>query len=282
VIFEWERSINGLPPAQRLAVREKEIAPIVEAFEVWMRAERARLSRHAEVAKAMDYMLKRWTAFTRFCLSNNAAERALRGKSWLFAGSERGGERAAIMYSLIQTAMLNGVDPQAWLADVLNRIADHPITELPAMLPWSWKKPARSCCTPPQPPDPRRSPDGSENRIFYPFHPRCGETVAIVRTHCFQGADVFVVQQPDGTLAHIPRWMMEETAARHSLGSQPRLSLNHLRNFRLEIDALLNFLQLDSNAEEVVDEARKAASGSLRKRQRTGAEICATAAGKCR
>src|SRR3979490_2927842 len=91
-------------------------------FEVWMRAERARLSRHAEVAKAMDYMLKRWTAFTRFlgdgriCLSNNAAERALRGialgrKAWLFAGSERGGERAAIMLTLIQTAKLNHVDP---------------------------------------------------------------------------------------------------------------------------------------------------------------------------
>jgi transposase len=150
VIFEWERSINGLPPTQRLAMREKEIAPLVEDFEVWMRAERARLSRHAEVAKAMDYMLKRWTAFTRFlgdgriCLSNNAAERALRGialgrKAWLFAGSERGGERAAIMYTLIQTAMLNGVDPQAWLADVLNRIADHPITYLAALLPWSWK-----------------------------------------------------------------------------------------------------------------------------------------------
>jgi transposase len=104
----------------------------------------------AGIAKAMDCMLKRWTAFTRFlvdgriCLSNNAAERALRGialgrKARLFAGSERGGERAAIMYTLIQTAMLNGVDAQAWLADVLNRIADHPITYLAALLSWSWK-----------------------------------------------------------------------------------------------------------------------------------------------
>jgi transposase len=150
VIFERERSINGLPPEQRLAVRAREIAPLVQDFEVWMRAERARLSRHAEVAKAMDYMLKRWTAFTRFladgriCLSNNAAERALRGialgrKAWLFAGSERGGERAAIMYTLIQTAKLNDIDPQAWLADVLARIADHPITGLAALLPWNWK-----------------------------------------------------------------------------------------------------------------------------------------------
>ena len=151
VIFEWERSINGLPPAQRLALRAKEIAPFVEAFEVWMRAERAKLSRHAEVAKAMDYMLKRWPAFTRFlvdgriCLSNNAAERALRGialgrKAWLFAGSERGGERAAIMYTLIQTAMLNGVDPQAWLADVLRRINDQPVSKLDELLPWNWRK----------------------------------------------------------------------------------------------------------------------------------------------
>jgi hypothetical protein len=89
VIFAWERSINGLLPIQRLAVRAKEIAPLIEAFEVWMRTERAKLSRHAEVAKAMDYMLKRWTAFTRFlvegriCLSNNAAERALRASHWV-------------------------------------------------------------------------------------------------------------------------------------------------------------------------------------------------------
>ena len=114
-----------------------------------MRGERAKLSRHADVAKAMDYMLKRWAAFTRFlddgriCLTNNAAERALRGialgrKSWLFAGSDRGGERAAVMYTLIQTAQLNDVDPQAWLADVLARINDHKITDLAALLPWRW------------------------------------------------------------------------------------------------------------------------------------------------
>jgi transposase len=140
-----------LPPAQRLVTRAKEIAPLVEAFEAWMRTERAKLSRHAEVAKAMDYMLKRWTAFTRFlvdgriCLSNNAAERALRGialgrKAWLFAGSERGGERAAIMYTLIQTAKLNDLDPQLWLAEVLRQINDQPVSKLDELLPWNWQK----------------------------------------------------------------------------------------------------------------------------------------------
>ena len=109
------------------------------------------LSRHASAAKAIDYMLKRWPAFTgflrdgRICLSNNAAERALRGlalgrKSWLFAGSERGAERAAVMYTLIQTAKLNDVDPQAWLADVLRRINDQPVSKLDELLPWNWRK----------------------------------------------------------------------------------------------------------------------------------------------
>jgi transposase len=111
---------------------------------------RARLSRHADLARAIDYMLKRWLAFTRFlddgriCLSNNAAERALRGialgrRAWLFAGSDRGGERAAAMYTLIATAKLNSVDPQAWLADVLRRVADHPAAQLRELLPWHWK-----------------------------------------------------------------------------------------------------------------------------------------------
>ena len=113
---------------------------------------RARLSRHAATAQAIDYMLTRWPAFIRFlddgriCLSNNAAERALRGialgrRAWLFAGSDRGGERAAAIYTLIATAKLNGVAPQAWLADVLRRIADHPASKLDELLPWNWIKP---------------------------------------------------------------------------------------------------------------------------------------------
>jgi transposase len=150
-IFALEREINGSSAEQRLAVRKERAAPLITELESWMRAERARLSRHADTAKAMDYMLKRWSAFTegledgRVCLSNNAAERALRGvaigrKAWLFAGSDRGGERAAAMFSLIETAKLNGVDPQAWLADVLRRINDQPASRLAELLPWNWKQ----------------------------------------------------------------------------------------------------------------------------------------------
>jgi transposase len=149
-IFDIEREINGRSVDERLAVRRARIAPLLSDLETWMRAERAKLSRHSEVAKAMNYMLNRWDTFTRFiddgriCITNNAAERALRGialgrKSWLFAGSDRGGERAAVMYTLIQTARLNDVDPQAWLADVLARINDHSIQKLDQLLPWNWK-----------------------------------------------------------------------------------------------------------------------------------------------
>ena len=148
-IFMLERSINGRTPSERLAARAKDIAPLVHELIDWMKAERGKLSRHNDVAKAFDYMLKRIEVFTRFlddgriCLSNNAAERELRGvalgrKSWLFAGSDRGGERAAVMYTLIQTSKLSDVDPQAWLADVLARIADHKNTDLAALLPWNW------------------------------------------------------------------------------------------------------------------------------------------------
>src|SRR5215204_2867239 len=150
VLFEIERSINGQSAEQRRAVRQELSAPLVADLESWMREQRAKLSRGNDVAKAMEYMLKRWTAFTRFlddgriCLSNNAAERGVRGialgrKSWLFCGSDRGGERAAVMYSLIVTAKMNDVDPQAWLADVLARIAEHPVQRLDELLPWNWR-----------------------------------------------------------------------------------------------------------------------------------------------
>ena len=148
-LFDIERRINGLSAEQRLAVRQQCSAPLVSALEAWMRDQRRKLSRHSDVAGAIDYMLKRWTAFTRFledgrvCLTNNAAERALRGlalgrKAWLFAGSDRGGQRAAFLYSLIVTAKLNDIDPQAWLADVLARIADHPANRIDELLPWNW------------------------------------------------------------------------------------------------------------------------------------------------
>jgi len=150
-IFDIERGINGLSPEQRLATRHEQVVPLVAELETWMRAERARLSRHNDISRAMDYMLRRWPAFARFlddgriCLTNNAAERALRGvaigrRSWMFAGSDRGGERAAAIYSLIVTAKLNDVDPRAWLADVLRRIADQPVSRLAELLPWNWQK----------------------------------------------------------------------------------------------------------------------------------------------
>jgi transposase len=151
-LFEIERDLNGQDPAARLEARKVRSGPLVEDLERWLRTERALLSKHAKVAKAIDYLLSpnHWPGFTRFlqdgrvCLSNNCAERSLRGvalgrKSWLFAGSERGGHRAAFMYSLIGTAKLNGIDPQAWLADAIARISDLPVSRLPELLPWNWK-----------------------------------------------------------------------------------------------------------------------------------------------
>jgi transposase len=149
-IFDLEREINGRSIDKRVCARRERVAPLVSELETWMRQEYGKLSRHSNVAKAMNYMLSRWDTFTRFlddgriCITNNAAERALRGialgrKSWLFAGSDRGGERAAVMYTLIQTARLNDIDPQAWLADVLARINDHNIRKLDQLLPWNWK-----------------------------------------------------------------------------------------------------------------------------------------------
>ena len=149
-LFAIERELNGKPPDERLAARSERSAPLVAELHAWMLRQREGLSRHHDLTKAIAYMLNQWEAFTRFltdgriCLSNNAAERALRGialgrKSWLFCGSDRGGQRAAAMYSLIVTAKLNDVDPHAWLADVLRRIAGHPAQRVHELLPWAWK-----------------------------------------------------------------------------------------------------------------------------------------------
>jgi transposase len=149
-LFEIERVLNGRSASERLQARQEQSAPLVGDLEVWLRDQRTRLSRSAAVAEPIDYLLKRWPSFTRFlddgriCLSNNAAERALRGfalgrRSWLFAGSERGADRAASVATLIMTAKLNDVDPLAWLADVLARINAHPARTLDTLLPWNWK-----------------------------------------------------------------------------------------------------------------------------------------------
>ena len=119
----------------------------------WIRSERAQMSKHNPVAKAINYLFEKghWPAFTRFltdghvCLTNNAAERSLRGtalgrKAWLFAGSDRGGNRTAFMYSLIVTAKMNNIDPQAWLADVLARMPALTVSRLQELLPWNWHR----------------------------------------------------------------------------------------------------------------------------------------------
>lgn len=147
-LFDVERGINGKTPAERLAARQELSAPLIAELHDWLNAQLAKLSRNHDLAKAINYMLRRWDSFTRFlvdgrvCLTNNAAERALRcvplgRKAWLFCGSDRGGQRAAIMFSLIQSCRLNDLDPQAWLADVLARIAGHPANRLGDLLPWN-------------------------------------------------------------------------------------------------------------------------------------------------
>jgi hypothetical protein len=153
-LFDIERGLGGLTAEARLEARQRLSRPLARDLHGWLLAERARMSKHNPVAKAINYMFEkqgRWAAFTRFlddgriCLTNNAAERSLRGvalgrKSWLFAGSERGRHRAAFMYSLIVTAKLNDIDPQAWLADVLARMPNMPVSRLPELLPWNWRQ----------------------------------------------------------------------------------------------------------------------------------------------
>jgi len=147
-LYGIEQEIRGRSPAERKEVRQTRSRPLSEAMHAWLKATLAKLSQKSDVAAAIRYALERWSALLRFCddgrieMDNNAAERALRAvalgrKNYLFAGSDAGGERAAAIYSLLGSAKLNGIDPEAYLSMVLRRIADHPINRIGELLPWN-------------------------------------------------------------------------------------------------------------------------------------------------
>lgn len=149
-LFEIEADIRGQGPDVRLAVRQARTGPLLDDLRVRLDDVLARISRKSSLAQAIRYARSRWEALCRFTtdgrleMTNNAAERAIRPlalgrKNYLFAGSDTGGERAAVMYTLIETAKLNGLDPEAYLADVVDRIADHPMARLDELLPWRWR-----------------------------------------------------------------------------------------------------------------------------------------------
>jgi transposase len=149
-LYEIEKQINGLVPDHRRRERQQRSKPIAAALAVWADETRRKLSRKSELAAAFRYMRARWTALIRcfddgrLALDNNPAERALRcvaigRKNYLFAGSDAGGRRAAAMYSLIESAKLNGLNPQHYVTDVLTRIADHPARRIDELLPWNWQ-----------------------------------------------------------------------------------------------------------------------------------------------
>ncbi len=147
-LYGIEKEIRGRSPAERKQVRGTRSRPLLEAMHVWLQATMTKLSRKAELAKAIHYALERWLALLLFVddgrveMDNNAAERALRTvaigrKNYLFAGSDAGGERAAAMYSLLGSAKLNGIDPEAYMTELLRRVADHPINRIGELLPWN-------------------------------------------------------------------------------------------------------------------------------------------------
>ena len=138
------------PPDERRRERQARAGPLLAAFRRWLDATGPKLSRRSNLAIGIRYALARWPALTRYVddgrleVDNNAAERSLRGiaigrKNWLFAGSDQGGHRAATIYSLVETAKLNGVDPEAWLKNTISRIADHPARRINELLPWNYR-----------------------------------------------------------------------------------------------------------------------------------------------
>ena len=149
-LYKIEAEITGQPAEARLAARQNRAVAILGALRDWLTAQRRRLSSKNALAKAIQYALSRWEALARYAgdgrlaIDNNVAERALRGiaitrKNFLFLGSDAGGERAAILYTVLESAKLNGLDPQAWLRDVIDRMATgHPINRLGELFPWNW------------------------------------------------------------------------------------------------------------------------------------------------
>src|SRR6202030_4615144 len=148
--YRVEETINGVPPDHRRRQRQQQSKPIAEALAAWAEETVRKLSRKSELAQAFRYMRARWAALVRcfddgrLALDNNPAERALRcvaigRKNYLFAGSDAGGRRAAAIYALIESAKLNGLNPQHYLADLLARIADHSARRIAELLPWNWQ-----------------------------------------------------------------------------------------------------------------------------------------------
>lgn len=150
VLFDIERPIKGAPPEQRREVRQKLAKARTEELAVWLDDRLEKLPGRSDLAQAIRYARRRWPELTRYLddgrleISNNAAENLVRplklgAKNWLFAGSDAGGVRAALFYTLIRTAVLNGLDPEAWLVDVIARIGRHPVNRLAELLPWNWQ-----------------------------------------------------------------------------------------------------------------------------------------------
>jgi len=153
-LYAIEDEARGQPPDQRRRIRQEKSRPLLDELHAWLSATKLKLSQKSDLAAAIRYTLTRWTSLVRYRddgrleIDNNAAERAIRPlalgrKNYLFAGSDAGGERAAAIYSLIETAKLNGRDPEAYLRDVITRIADHPMKQIAELLPSNWEGPAR-------------------------------------------------------------------------------------------------------------------------------------------
>jgi transposase len=152
-LFDIERLIAGSPAERRRSVRQHMAKPRIDELSVWLDAQLQKIPGRSDLAGAIRYARSRWHALCRYLddgrleLSNNAAENAIRPvvlgrKNWLFAGSDSGGERAALFYTLIRTATLNGIEPEAYLRDLIARIGSHPVSRLHELLPWNWAPPA--------------------------------------------------------------------------------------------------------------------------------------------